>query len=110
MKLSDLLNQTGTVAILVNNETINIKYRTNLLTDENKSKALENKDNDDAFLRDVLVKTIIEWDIVDDHNNPLPCNDEVLREIDSRILSEMWMILLEDSCPNVKTGNTSNGS
>ena len=108
LKLSQLLNGTATTTICINDEPVVVKYRTNLITEETQAQTSEK--DDDATLRKVLSDTIVEWDLMDDNDppKPVPCTDDILKLIDTRTLSGIWMCLLESSCPNVKTGNTSN--
>lgn len=103
LRLSQLLNASNTTTILINDEPVVIKYRTNLITDETTAQA--NESDDEKFLIKVLSKTIIEWDLTDDNDVPVPVSDDLLKSIDSRILSEVWTALLEASSPNVKTGS-----
>lgn len=104
MRLSKLLNATNITTVFINDEPVDVKYRVNLITDETTAHATER--DDDAFLRKVLSDTIIEWDLTDENDQPVPCTDDILKTIDMRILSGIWIALLEASVPNVRTGNT----
>lgn len=104
MRLSKLLNATNTATVLVNDDPIRITYRVNLITEETTAQATER--DDDAFLRKVLSQTVVEWDLTDENDQPVSCTEDILKSIDTRILSGIWMSLLEASSPNVQTGNT----
>lgn len=106
MKLSNILNGTSSLTVELNGEKLKVKYKTNLMSDEMQEKVRSILDEDEA-LRNIVADTIVEWDMSDDDGIPVECSADILKLIDTRVVAGLWQAMVEDSRPNLKTGNIS---
>ena len=115
VRLSDYAKQIKNVAIAIDEDTLNIKYRIGEVTPGriDRIMAMSSDENEEqvsqAEMWQHMLVMIEGWDLQDDAGESLPINAETLAIIPTPILQAVLEAVIEDTRPTKKTGRRSRG-
>ncbi len=83
MKRSSINDRTGKASFEWDGETVNCEYRPGVFTIERQAEMLERAKARDVWsIADLLVDTLVSWDVEEDDGTPTPITREVLGSFD----------------------------
>jgi len=108
-RLSHLAQDRRTIKIDIGGETITATYRPSGLTPalEDQVRELIQNQRGGPALVSILAECIVEWDILDDKDKPIPPTEANIARMPTIILIRIVMALMEDLNPNLMSGGDS---
>lgn len=112
MKISQILNDSKTLAIDIENETLNVTYKPSSLTpdiEENFISNVENKRSGYA-LAQFLNSILVDWDLVDDAEEKYEISLDNLKKLPINLLNTVIGEIFNDLSPKKTKSQKSKGS
>ncbi len=98
MRISEATIEQKPLAVTFGSATLNLVYRPLSYTVKEMEDAT--KDRDPKNIVRTMQRLLVEWDLTDDDNNPIPLSDEALVEIPSHIFTGIMQAVAKDSRPD----------
>jgi hypothetical protein len=112
MKISQILNDSKTLAIDIENETLNVTYKPSSLTPEIEENFLANVENKRSgfALAQFLSSVIFSWDLVTEDGSEYKPTLDNLKSLPINFLNEVIGAIFEDLSPKKTKSQKSKGS
>ena len=110
MRVSKLRDETRSVAVKVEDETLTVEYRPNAYTPKLEQEAAQvSGDQAGPVLLTMLVPVIAGWDLVDDAGAMIPIDEANLAELPVSLLVTVLKAVGDDMNPQRASGTISGG-
>lgn len=108
IKLSQLYHDRANVLVHVDGGVVSVTYRPSKITpilEESIQKRI-NEQRGGAALVELLTESVIDWDLLDNDEKPIPPSREIFEKLPIKFLSLVCQAILEDLRPNPQRGGS----
>lgn len=105
INLNHLKNDKRTITVDYFGDSVNIVYRPSVLTPAAEAKIRdENESGDNKVFLQTLCDLFVEWDVLDEKNEPLPIVPDIMNELPTSFLTHLLQGCREDMIPKPRNG------